>query len=345
MNNITRVAIDLAKESFQVCTADSNGRVIWNKQMNRAKLASFMQQLNLVTVAMESCATSNYWARVFQEQGHEVKLIHPQYVKPFVKTNKNDAADAEAILEASLRPTMRFVQPKSVEQQDMQLLHRRRQRLVSQHVATQNQARSQLAEYGIVTPLGVSALRHRLADVIEDGDIGLSALARETFAAQLEELLHQAELIDRATKQIKSLSRQHPACQQLMTIPGVGPIIATAVYATLGGPGNQYRSGRDFSASLGLVPRQQSTGGKPKLLGISKRGDRYLRTMLVQGAQATLRTGSKHRTDNPDRLRRWGQKLIARRGRAIAATAMANKLARICWAVMASHEPYQSQPA
>lgn len=338
--NITRVGIDLAKNIFQVCAVNHRGKVLFNKTLKRHQLASFVANLPACEVILESCASSNYWARVFGGQGHTVKLINPAYVRPYVKTNKNDAADAEALCEAASRPTMRFVQPKSLEQQDIQLLHRVRERLVSQRTSLSNQVRGLLAEYGIVIPQGLRNVRNQLPSILEEVENGLSAMAREAFAQLYEEFVALDEHIKILTKRVKLVSESNERCTQLMSVPGIGPMVATAVFTAMGSP-SHYRNGREFAAFLGLVPRQYSTGGKTTLKGISKRGDKHTRTLLVLGAQAALLRMPKQ----TDPLSRWACRLKERKGHNVAIVALANKLARISWAIAANNTEYKVRAA
>ena len=336
MNNITRIGIDLAKNVFQLCLTDKRGRVIKNIKLKRAELLPYVAQLTPSEIVLEACGTSNYWARKFTEVGHKVKMIHPLYVRPFVKTNKNDAKDAEALCEAASRPTMRFVHPKTPMQQDIQLLHRVRSRLVAQRTALVNQTRGLLAEYGLVIPLGIGQLRNQLPLILEDAENELSVAARQAFHLLYKELVELDERVISAKKAIEDISREHEACTRLMTIPGVGPMVATAVYSVMGSA-QQFRHGREFAAFLGLVPKQYSTGGKQVLRGISKRGDKHTRMLLIQGAMAALR----HMHKKDDRLSRWGCQLKVRRGTAVTVVALANKIARICWALSAHQTTYQ----
>lgn len=335
--SISRIGIDLAKNIFQLCAADSRGKVIFNKKVSRPKLHELMVNTPACEVIMESCASSNYWARVFSAYGHTVKLINPAYVRPFVKTNKNDAADAEALCEAASRPTMRFVQPKTSAQQDIQLQHRVRERLVSQRTALSNQIRGLLAEYGLIFPVGFAQLRQQIPLILEDAQNGLSPTTRDCFASLYQEFIELDLRVKKATKIIDQLSQANESCRRLMSIPGVGPMVATAVFAVMGDP-KEYRNGREFAAFLGLVPRQYSSGGKSTLKGISKRGDQHTRKLLVQGAQAALLRMPKQ--DTP--LSRWGCALKARKGHNVTIVAIANKLARICWAIAASKGVYQA---
>lgn len=335
-NSITRVGIDLAKNIFQVCAVDKYGKVLFNKTIKREKLAPFIGNIPSCEVILESCASSNYWSQVFSRYGHSVKLINPAYVRPFVKTNKNDAADAEALCEAAARPTMRFVQAKTPSQQDAQLIHRVRSRLVSRRTSLSNQIRGLLAEYGIIIPEGIRNVRKQLPTILEDAENELSVAARRVFAEQYDELTEIDQRVEKFTKELTQLSDSEARCKQFKTVHGIGPIVATAVYAVMGDPGH-YKNGREFAAFLGLVPRQYSTGGKAKLQGISKRGDTQTRTLLVQGAQAAL--SRMHKRD--DRLSRWACRIKERRGHNVAAVALANKLARICWSLASNNTTFE----
>jgi len=285
---------------------------------------------------MEACGGANYWAREIGGLGHEVKLIAPQYVKPYVKGNKNDYNDAQAIAEAAQRPTMRFVPIKSVEQQDIQNLHRQRERIKKARTALVNQIRGLLAEYGIVINQGVGAVRKGLPDLLEDAENGLTMRSRELFADLLEELHLLDERFKRSEKAIEASNQGNEVCQRLGEILGVGPITASAVYAAAG-DGKDFVNGRHFSAWIGLVPGQHSTGGKSMLLGISKRGNAYLRTLFIHGARAVLR----HSATKTDRFSVWAQALLERRGFNKACVAVANKMARMAWVIMARGETYR----
>lgn len=337
--NITRVGIDLAKNIFQVCAVNQHGKVVFNKTIKRANLLAFIANMPTCEIILEACASSNYWANQFQAYGHTVKLINPAYVKPFVKTNKNDAADAEALCEAAARPTMRFVQPKNREQQDVQLIHRVRNRLVSKRTSLTNQIRGLLAECGIIIPEGIRYVRKQLPTILENSESELSSIAKFIFNQQYEELVDMDRRIDHLTKQLSTLSNEQARCRQFKTVFGVGPMTSTALFSIMGDPAH-YKNGREFAAFLGLVPRQVSTGGKTILRGISKRGDCQVRTLLIQGAQAAL--SKMHHRD--DRLSRWASQIKARRGHNIAAVALANKLARICWSLAAKNTEFEFQP-
>jgi transposase len=334
--NISRVGIDLAKNIFQICAVDSRGKVIFNKTVKRPELKTFIANLPTSEIVLESCSSSNYWYQTFSRYGHNVRLINPAYVKPYVKTNKSDAADAEALCEAAARPTMRFVQPKTPDQQDTQLLHRVRTRLVSRRTSLSNQLRGLLAEYGIVINEGINNVRKRMPQILEDAENNLSATARTVFAQLNDELVEIDQRVDSLSKELIRVSDHHSRCKQFKTVYGIGPMVATALYTAMGDP-KHYKNGREFAAFLGLVPRQYSTGGKPKLGGISKRGDTQTRTLLIQGAQAALSRMHKRN----DRLSLWACKIKERRGHNIATVALANKLARICWAMARNNTAFE----
>ena len=335
MNKTNTIGIDLAKNVFHVCIQDHQGYILDKVKLGRSQLKRFLATTLASRVVFESCATAHYWTRIAAQHGHQVGLIHPTYVKPYLKTNKNDFNDAEAICEADSRPTMRYVCTKTVEQQDIQLLHRIRQRRVQQRTSLTNQIRGQLLEYGIAMPRGLTRVRGKLVDLLEDADNELTPISRSLFEQLRQELIDLENRIVQVDKQIQQLAREHPVCKRLMQIPGVGPISATALMAAVGNAA-EYKNGRELSAWLGLVPRQYSTGGQQRLLGISKRGDSYLRFLLVQGAVAAI-SGCKKRTDNQIR---WARELRERKGLAKAAVALANKTARIVWSVMAKDHDY-----
>jgi len=285
---------------------------------------------------MEACGGANYWARELVALGHEVKLIAPQYVKPYVKGNKNDYNDAEAIAEAAQRPSMRFVPIKNIEQQDIQNIHRQRERLKKERTALVNQIRGLLAEYGVIINRGVASVRRDLPLILEDASNGLTLMARELFAELLDELCTLDQRMNRCEQRIKAANKENELCQRLDEVLGIGPITASALYAA-GGDGGDFTNGRHFSAWLGLVPGQHSSGGKAVLLGISKRGNSYLRTLLIHGARAVLR----YSAGKTDRFSCWAQALLERRGHNRACVAVANKLARMAWVVMAKGERYR----
>jgi transposase len=332
------IGIDLAKRSFHVYGVDENGQRVISRTFNRTRLSEFMANLPACTVAMEACGSAHYWARQFREDGHEVRLIAPQFVKPFVKSNKNDAIDAEAICEAAQRPTMRFVAIKSLEQQDIQATHRMRSLVVERRTAHVNQIRGLLLEYGIEIPQGRVAVNQRLPEILEDPNNGLSERFQAELRGLADELHHLDERIAHYDAQIETLAESHPQAQALMTIPGLGAKGATALVAAVGEDPRLFKNGRGLAAWLGLVPRQHSTGGRDRLLGISKRGDVYLRQLLIHGARAVLRW-VEHKDDPTSR---WARGLKGRRHANVAAVALANKIARIAYAVMMTGQPYDA---
>jgi len=333
---ITTVGLDIAKSVFHFYGVDQHGHFVQKKILKRNVLAKFIVQLEPCTIVMEACGGANYWARVFSRYGHQVKLIAPQFVVPFRRGNKNDYNDAQAIAEAALRPNMPFVSIKNIEQQDIQMLHRIRQRLVKQCTALVNQVRGMLAEYGIVIAEGKSAFRKCLPDILEDGDNELTFISRALFSQLRNEFMALEEKLAGYDKQIQQENKNNAICQRLDAIPGIGPITSTAIYAAVG-DGKEFKNGRHFSAWCGLVPKQYSSGGKHNLLGISKRGNAYLRTLLIHGSRAVLQNiGTKD-----DRFSRWARDLKERRGFNVACVAIANKLARMAWVVMAREEAYR----
>ncbi len=338
MNKTNTIGIDLAKNVFHLCTQDGAGHNLSKTKLGRRQFKNYLAITPISKIVFESCATAHYWSRVAESHGHEVKLIHPAFVKPYLKSNKNDFNDAEAICEAASRPTMRYVASKTIEQQDIQLLHRIRQRQVQQRTALVNQIRGQLLEYGIAIPQGVSRVRQQLSGILEDAENELSSQARVLFGELQEELYELDDRIKQADIKIKRMAHHHPVCQRLMAMPGIGPMIATALISAIGNA-SHFKNGRELSAWLGLVPRQYSTGGKQRLLGISKRGDSYIRSLLVQGAISAI-TRSKTRSD---RQLIWARQLEANKGLQKSAVALANKMARIIWSVMAKDHDYVVQ--
>jgi transposase len=334
MGEVTTIGLDLAKHVFQVHGIDAKGAVVLRKQLRRSQVLLFFSRLARCVVGMEACATAHYWARELGALGHEVRLMPAQYVKAYVKRNKNDAADAAAICEAVVRPTMRFVAVKTAEQQAAVLLHRGRERLVRQRTGLVNALRAHLAEFGIIAPQGLRNVGKLIAIVRDEDDARLPELARQVLqvlAAQIEQLEAAVAAIE---KQLMAWHKRNPVSQRLATIPGIGPIIATAIATTVTEPSG-FCSGREFAAWLGLVPRQNSTGGKVRLGGISKRANRYLRRLLINGASANLLRSKATNTDP------WVIGLRRRRPSLVVAVALANKTARIAWAVMQRKENYQ----
>ncbi len=336
MKEIKTVGLDLAKNVFHMIGWDQRGKEVKKRKLKRGQVPGFFANLPPCLIGMEACAGAHDWARKFQEYGHEVKLIAPQYVKAYVRGNKNDYNDARAIGEAVVRPDMRFVALKTVEQQDVQALHRLREARVAERTGLCNQIRGLLTEYGIVLPQGVGVLRKQLPRLLEDGENALSDLFRPLLARCYQQLQEADEHIEFYTRELKRHAQQHEAVRRLQTIPGFGPIVASAFHSVVG-DGRAYRKGRDVSAATGLVPGQHSSGGKETLLGISKRGDRYLRSLLVHGARSVVR----HAANKEDRLSRWINRLVAQRGINKATVALANKLARIGWAIVRHNTVYQ----
>jgi transposase len=332
----TIVGIDLAKNIFWAHGADRSGRKLFSKKIARKDLLQFTVQLPRCIIAMEACGSSQFWARRFKDQGHEVKLVAAQHVKPFVKSNKNDANDAEAIVEAASRPQMRFVPLKTIEQQDTLSLHRVRERLVRSRTALINEIRGLLSEYGLIIPQGASKVRERLPQLTEDVESTLSIRARELFSELQDELRSLDVRIKTMDDKIKWVAKSSEAVQRLIEIPGVGILSATAIVASVGNA-NVFSGSRELSAWLGLVPRQHSSGGKQKLGGISKRGDKYLRKLLIHGARSVVcRADGK---SDPESL--WVKALLERRGFNKTCVAVANKNARKICAMLRSGADYK----
>jgi transposase len=337
MSEMTTIGLDLAKRTFHVVAINAHGKEVKRKMLKRAQVEEYFANLPPCVIGMEACASAHFWARRLQALGHEVRLIPPQHVKAYLRGNKNDYNDARAIAEAAVRADLRAVPIKRVEQQDIQALHRLRAARVGERTALCNQIRGLLGEYGIVLPQGVGVVRRRLPALLEAPDNGLSDCFRpllETCYRQLQEL---EEHIAFYTQQINAHAKQEEAIERLQTVPGFGPIVASVFYSVVG-DGKAFRRGRDVAAALGLVPRQHSSGGKTVLLGISKRGDRYLRHLLVHGARSVVRLAA----NKDDKLSCWISRIKQTRGANKAAVALANKLARIGWAVLRTQSPYQA---
>jgi transposase len=335
--NIHTIGIDLGKTSFHLVGLSERGVVVVRKRFSRAQLLRFTANRKVHVIGMEACGGSHFLGRALQEQGHEVRLMPAQYVKPYVKTNKNDYVDAEAIAEAVGRPTMRFVPIKSDDQLDLQSLHRVRERWVMRRTAVINQIRGLLLERGITVRKGRRYIEAALPGILEDADAKLSGTLRLLLAQLKCELDQTALRLEETEALIEQTVQKNEACQRLVNIPGIGPVTATAVIAAIGN-GAAFRKGRDFAAWMGVVPREYSTGGKQKLLGISKRGNRYLRKLFVQCARAVL----QQKTKQTPVLKAWLEKLTARTHRHVAGVAVANKLARMTWAVLATGEAYRA---
>jgi len=330
------IGIDLGKTVFHLVGLNLRGEVLVRKKVSRKQLLQFTANLHVDLIGMEACGGAHFLGRALREQGHEVRLMPAQYVKPYVKTNKNDYIDAEAIAEAVARPTMRFVPIKTDDQLDMQSLHRVRERWVMRRTAIINQIRGLLLERGITLRKGRRHVDGALPDILEDADSKLSVALRVLLAQLKLELDQMAIRIDEADAVLNKTAHENEACQRLVAIPGIGPITATALIAAIGN-GAAFRKGREFAAWMGVVPREHSTGGKQKLLGISKHGNSYLRRLFIQGARAVL----QHRTKQAPGLSEWLAKLASRTHHNVVAVALANKLARIAWAVLAKEERYQ----
>jgi len=329
--NITTVGIDLAKTVFQIHAIDGRGKIVLRRQLKRAQVSHYFSNVPPCLIGMEACASAHYWGRVLERFGHTVRLMAPQFVKPYVKTNKNDMADAEAICEAVARPNMRFVQIKSVEQQSVLSLHRVRQGFVKARTAQANQIRGLLGEMGLAIPKGIRFIAQRVPAILEDAGNELPLAFRQLIQQLTNHLKLLDEQVDAIHGQIVAWDRGCDISRKLQKIPGIGPLTATALVATVADVHN-FKNGRQMSAWLGLVPRQQSSGGKPTLLGISKRGDAYLRTLLIHGARAAI-LAAKRRPAQRENC--WLGKLLDRRHPNIAAVALANKNARTVWALLA----------
>jgi transposase len=342
MKQLAVIGIDVAKNVFQVHGTDAAGHSVLTKKLSRSQMIEFFAKLTPCLIGMEACSSAHYWGRRLTEMGHTVKLMPPQYVKPYVKTNKNDARDAEAICEAVTRPNMRFVPIKTEEQQAVLVLHRVRDGIVKQRVALSNQIRGLLAEFGIIIPQGLKQLNLRLMQIIDSPSGVLPGDLRTMFSSLYQELANLTARIKSFDKQIEAHLQTNEECQRVLQIEGVGPLTATAVVASIGDIRN-FKSASQFAAWLGLVPRQNSSGGKTQLLGISKRGDSYLRCLLVHGARAALGYAAR-----VDKLTDWQQSLLQRKAYNKVVVAMAHRTARRIWAVLAkgcAYDPSYPQRA
>ena len=332
---VTTVGVDLAKAVFAVHGVDGRGKVVFRKSLKRTQVLTFFANLEPCLIGMEACGSAHHWARKLSALGHTVKLMAPQFVKPYVRTNKNDAADAEAICEAVSRPSMRFVPVKTPDNQAVLALHRARQGFVKARTAQANQIRGLLAEFGLVIPQGIAAVVRQIPRILEDAENDLPDSLRALIArlaahlGELERQVHELEA------QIQAWHRQNADSQRLAAIPGIGPITATALVASIG-DAKTFANGRRLAAWLGLVPRQHSSGGKPTLLGISKRGDVYLRTLLIHGVRAVVRSAERKIAADT-----WLKRLLGRRHKNVAAVALANKNARTVWALLVHARDYR----
>ncbi|KVK82055.1 transposase [Burkholderia ubonensis] len=338
--NVTTIGIDLAKDIFQVHGVNEHGKPILRKQLKRHQIVAFFANLPGCLIGMEACASAHFWARKLQTLGHTVRLMAPQFVKPYVKTNKNDVADAEAICEAVARPNMRFVPIKNVDQQAVLALHRARQGFVRARTAQANQIRGLLGEFGLVMPRGITSISQHVPRLIEDASNELPG----TFRLLIQRLTDHLKELDRQVAeietQIKAWHHASDASRRLAEIPGIGPITASALVASIG-DGKCFSNARQLAAWLGLVPRQHSSGGKPTLLGISKHGDTYLRTLMVHGARAVVR----YCANKDDAFSGWLHRLLTRRHKNVAVVAVANRNARIAWALLTQGTAFRSDYA
>ena len=333
MTVVARVGIDLAKNVFHVYAVDAREHPVFSRSVTRKQLRELLAPIPPCIVATESCGTAHHWARYARHFGHTSRIVASHYVTPYRKGNKHDAADAEAICEASGRPGMRFVPPKGIEQQDIQCLHRIRQRRMEERTALINQMRGLLLEFGIPVRLGPGGLRRGIPVILNDDRNELSNRGRRLIAALYNEWMELERWIAEVDRDLQQIFRESAACQRLAKIGGIGPLISTALVAAVGN-GREFRNGRHLAAWLGLVPRQHSSGGQKRLLGISKRGDSYLRALFIHGARALLKIA--HRRS--DAICRWAATLEARRGFNVATVALANKNARVAWALLAHEE-------
>ncbi len=339
---LMRIGVDLAKNVFQIHGVDRHEKPVWRQRLSRDQwLQTVLEKVEPgCEIGMESCGGAHHWARQLEALGFRVKLIAPQFVKPYVKSNKNDANDAEAICEAMSRPSMRFVAIKTIEQQDIQATHRIRAGLIEQRTAKANQIRGLVAEYGLVAPKELLMLRRAIPCWLEDADNGLTARFRRLLDGLWDDLRALDGRVCKLDGEITAIATNEPSAVRLQQLRGVGPMIATALVVALG-DARQFANGRQFAASLGLTPRQHSSGGKDRLLGISKRGDTYLRTLMVHGARSALRTAKS----KEDRLSQWAVRLAERSHPNVAAIALANKTARMAWAMLRHGTDYQPNQA
>lgn len=335
----TILGIDLGKNWFHLIGLDERGATVLRQKLNRGQLAAYAATAPRGIIATEACPGSQYWGRVFAQAGHDVRIVPAQFVKPYVKGNKNDFHDAAAIAEAASRASMRCVPLKTMEQLELQALHRMRQRAVQERTAVVNQMRALLLEHGIVVPLGRSLFERRLPAVFTDAEVCLSPRMLDVLHRLRQRWLAIDSEVDAATHDLTGWAAHSDLCQRLVTIPGIGPLIATATVAAVGN-GHMFTRGRDMAAWLGIVPRQHSTGGKPTLGGISKRGNTYLRQLFIQGAQSSFLYLKRDQST----LGMWLREVEVRRHRQVAVVALANKMVRISWKVLTSEEAYQPYP-
>ncbi len=327
-NQISTIGIDLSKNIFQIHAQDIRGKVVVRKKLNRSKLLEFIVNIPACTIAMEACGGAHNWARKIKALGHEVRIIAPKFVKPYVTGNKDDQADAAAIAEAATKPDMRFVAVKEELQQEMSMIHTVREQLVKQRTATRNSVRGMLAEYGIIYARGWSSLRKGIVDVLSE-DSDRLPIVKSLITMRFQDLLRMDEEVDVCDLKIQQWCKEDMRCRNLLKIDGIGPITATAIVAHMGSP-EVFKNGRHFAAYLGLVPKHVGTGGKTRMLGISKRGDSYIRKLLVHGARSVVSQSEERK----DKLGKWLRSLVDRRGFNKTTVALANKNARLCWAML-----------
>jgi len=335
-HHIHVIGIDLGKNWFHVVAIDERGNELFRKKLNRTQLAEFSVTASRCVIAMEACPGSQFWGRRFHEAGHELRIIPAQFVKPYLKSNKNDFNDAQAIAEAASRGSMRCVPLKTTDQLELQALHRVRQRFIVERTAVVNQMRALLLEHGIVIPVGRALFARRMPAVLIDAENGLSPRLRQLLARLRQRWQLLDEEIDLASAEITQIARESELCRNVSTVPGVGPIVSTALIAAVGNA-TAFKRARDMSAWLGLVPKQHSTGGKSNLGGISKRGNAYLRMMVIQGARALM----IHMKRDQSRIGLWLREIEQRSHPHVALIALANKIVRICWKVLTSQLPYR----
>lgn len=339
MKDIKVIGIDLAKNIFQLHGTDQNGKVLLRKRLTREKLIDFMSNLKPCIVGIEACGGSHYWGRVFSQMGHTVRMMAPQYVKPYVKSNKNDRNDAAGIAEACMRPDMKFIGIKTIEQQEVLLLHRARELAIKQRTAQGNQIRGLLAEFGITLPLNIASLK-KLPVVLDTEAEKLSFRSKQIFEQLYEQFKKYDHQVLSYEEQIKEISKENVMYKEIQKIEGIGPITASAIIATIGDP-KVFKNGREVSAWLGLVPRQYSSGNKIRLSGISKRGDSYIRKLLIQGARAVVNVCA----NKEDKRSKWLVDKKQRGGSNKACVALANKNARIIWSMLNTGESYRQSKA
>jgi transposase len=336
MSDISVIGIDIAKTWFHFCAGSSTGRVLERKKAHRDQVFECMENMPRCLVLMEACGGANYWGREFVKMGFKVKLIAAQFVKPYRKSNKNDRADAEAIMEAGLRPTMRFVGVKAIKQQDIQSIHRVRQLTIKRRTMLANEIRGLLMEYGVIINKGITHVRKNLWETVDSNKSKLTEVIIELVRELKDEFKRLDERINALDKQLEAIASEHPVCKRLMKREGVGPTISTAMISLIGDP-HMFRRGRELSAYLGMVPKQNTTGGKPKLGGISKRGDKYVRQLLIHGARSVVMRAEK----KTDTLSVWINRVRRERGFNKACVALANKNTRVLWALMVSDKEYE----